>query len=281
MTDRAYGMGRKAGAGRLAIALAGALLIGWRWLADGIDPAGLLYEVPVVHRLPWLETPMAYLYLHFFTLGPVLLLSFDRKVHYYRKWRFLVPAILLVGLPFIAWDVFFTARGVWGFNETYVSGLHLLRLPVEEWLFFVSVPFACVFIYECLICYFPRDPLPAAEKWLTPVLIAGAFGLAAWRWQQLYTFTTFLACGLALLYHLLYGDARVRSRFYQAFGLSLLPFLLVNGVLTGGYTEAPVVLYNPGEYIGLRLTSIPVDDMGYGFLLLLGNVSLYAFFRKK
>ena len=97
------------------------LLVGIQWLTDGVRPDNLLLEVPKVRLLPWLETPWAYFYLHFFTFVPIFALSFDKNVHYHKKWKPLLPAIAIVGGVFILWDVFFTVKGVWGFNDHYFA----------------------------------------------------------------------------------------------------------------------------------------------------------------
>ena len=257
------------------------VLVGVQWATDPVQPDQLLLEVPKVRLLPWLESHFTYFYLHLFTFIPVFALSFDRRVHYYTEWRKLLPGILIIGAFFILWDVFFTARGVWGFNHQYLSGIFWLGLPVEEWLFFLTVPFACVFIYECLNYYVKRDLLAPAEKWITLILIPTFLLVGLLHWSHMYTFTTFTLSGLFLLYHYIYMDGTYRSRFYLAYLVVWIPFLLVNGVLTGGYTQEPVVIYNPEEYLGIRVTSVPLDDSVYNFLLLFSITTLFEFFRKK
>lgn len=257
----------------------GLLLLVIQWLLDEVQPDNLLYQVPSWTHWSWLESRWAYFYLHLFTVVPVLALSFDKNVHFYKKWKYLFPAILPVAIFFIVWDVVFTARGVWGFNEDYFSGGSILGLPVEEWLFFITVPFACVFIYECLNFYLKRDILAKAEPLITPSLILGFFLIGFTFFWRSYTATTFLLSGSFLLYHYLFEPARQRSRFYLAYLVVWIPFILVNGVLTGGFTEAPVVLYNPEEYLGIRVGSVPIDDSIYNFLLLLGIVTLFERFR--
>jgi len=261
------------------LAIAACLLVAIQWMTDKVVPDNLLMEVPLVQAVPWLETHYAYLLLHVFTFFPVFFLSFDRRVSYYRTWSRLFPAILLVGAFFVLWDVFFTVQGVWGFNDEYLTGVHILHLPVEEWLFFFTVPFACVFIYECLNHYVEKDVLKPVEPYLTPLLAGLFLVLGFLHFDRMYTATTFILTGGFLLYHYLFIDAPYRSRFYLAFLVSLLPFLLVNGVLTGGYTQEPIVVYNPDEYLGLRVTSIPIDDSVYGFLLLMGTVTLLERWR--
>lgn len=52
-------------------------------------------------------------------------------------------------LLFIPWDVWFTHLGIWGFNTGHLVGISLLGLPLEEWLFFICIPYACVYTYHC------------------------------------------------------------------------------------------------------------------------------------
>jgi len=87
-----------------------------------------------------------YLYLDIFTLAAPLLLSFDKKVAFYKSWKYLFPAILIMAVFFIAKDVIFAAYGIWSFNDDYLIGFRLLGLHIEEWLFFIVVPYARVFI---------------------------------------------------------------------------------------------------------------------------------------
>jgi lycopene cyclase domain-containing protein len=265
---------------RIMLLFLPAIIVGIQWFTDTVKPDNLLLEVPEVVPISWLETPWAYAYLHILTFVPVFLLSFDKNVHYYKKWSSLLPAILIVGLAFIGWDVFFTVQQVWGFNEDYFLGITFLSLPVEEWLFFFTVPFACVFIYECLNFYVKKDLLRKVELWLTPALAAILLLTGFIYWGHLYTSTTFLLTGGFVLYHWLFLDGSYRSRFYLSYLVALIPFLIVNGVLTGGYTNSPVVLYNPEEYLGVRITSVPLDDAVYGFLLIFGVVTLFEYFRK-
>jgi len=60
----------------------------------------------------------------------------------------------------------------------------------------------------------------------------------------------------------------------------LIHFLLVDGVLRGGFTKEPIVLYNPEEYMGIRILSVPFEDAVYGFLLLFGVCYWLEWLRK-
>lgn len=78
------------------------------------------------------------------------LLSFHRDLALFRHPRALGWAIAVPLLLFGAWDIAATARGHWSFNPAYVVGVHIVNLPVEEWLFFVVLPFVSVFTWEAL-----------------------------------------------------------------------------------------------------------------------------------
>ncbi|MFN2430527.1 MAG: lycopene cyclase domain-containing protein, partial [Cryomorphaceae bacterium] len=180
---------------------------------------------------------------------------------------------------FVPWDVWFTSKGIWGFNERFISGAHIANLPVEEWLFFIVVPFACCFIYEVLNYFLPRSPLAGVQDKITAVLIFISFVLSVLFVDRLYTFTTFSLLALFLLWHLVVNRSEFLGQFYLAFLIIQIPFILVNGALTGMFTDEPIVWYNNAENMGIRLITIPVEDMGYNMLMLLIVITVLEMFK--
>ena len=61
----------------------------------------------------------------------------------------------------------------------------------------------------------------------------------------------------------------------------LIPFLIVNGILTGSFIKDEVVWYDDLENLGLRIFTIPIEDAFYGMLLLILSISIYEYLRKK
>ena len=90
------------------------------------------------------------------TIAGPFALSFDKKIHFYTRFRPLFIAILPVSTFFLLWDAYFTDNHIWGFTDEHIAKIYLYNLPVEEVLFFFLVPYSCVFIYEVLIGYFPK-----------------------------------------------------------------------------------------------------------------------------
>lgn len=87
--------------------------------------------------------------------GP-LFLSFSGKLDFYRHPMRLVLSLGIPFVVFVAWDIWATSRGHWGFNEKYITGIKIVNLPVEEILFFIIIPFCALFTWET-VKYFMRD----------------------------------------------------------------------------------------------------------------------------
>lgn len=204
-------------------------------------------------------------------------LSFDKKVAFYKKWKYLFPAIFAVAIFFLIWDVVFTDLGVWSFNSEYILGYKLLGLPIEEIMFFFTVPYACLFVYECLIAYIPKDYFKKAALPVSIVLIVGLAVALFYFNNKLYTAATIILCGAYLVQLLVVNRAQWLGRFYMGYLVSAIPFLIVNGILTA----KPVVIYNPIEIIGIRIGTIPIEDPFYMMLLLLMNVAIYERLQKR
>ncbi|NIR53193.1 lycopene cyclase domain-containing protein, partial [candidate division KSB1 bacterium] len=218
---------------------------------------------------------LTYLFINLLTAAIPVAYSFHKRLNFYGTWAAFWPAIFLTGIFFISWDVIFTNLGVWGFNQKYLLGVSLLGLPIEEWLFFVCIPYACVFTYHCLKQLIKKDYLGEHVKGITLSLAAMLFLIAIWNLDKAYTSVTFLALSVFLLLHLFVLKSEYLGRFYFTYLILLIPFFVVNGILTGSFIKEEVVWYNSNENLGVRIFTIPIEDVFYGFLLILTNVTFY------
>lgn len=216
-----------------------------------------------------------------FALSYPLAQSFEHRIKYATKWYALFPAILITALVFLVWDYWFTQIGVWEFNHRYVLGLFYFDLPLEEWLFFIVVPFASVFIYEVLIYFFPKDYFQPFGKPFVYVMVPFLLGFGILHFDKWYTSVNSIFGAAVLLIHFLVFNDRYLGRFLFAYLIHLIPFMLCNGILTGGLTEEPVVIYNNAENLGIRIWTVPIEDSIYSMSLLLMNISIFESIRSR
>ncbi|GAO29528.1 lycopene cyclase domain-containing protein [Geofilum rubicundum] len=207
-------------------------------------------------------------------------LSFDRKVSFYKKWKSLLPSTILVGAVYIYFDVLFVRDGVWGFNPEYHSELVIFGLPIEEWLFFMLIPYASIFIHYVLEAYFPNFRISnSAVKMLSWPIILILVAIVALNIDKAYTRFNYILLVLAIIWGL-FDKTGILNRYYLSFLVIMIPFFLVNSLLTGTMIEGEVVWYNNAENLGIRWGTIPIEDVGYAFSLMLLNLLAMSQFEK-
>lgn len=222
-----------------------------------------------------------YLLLDLGSLSIPFLFSFHPKLKFYKKWKALFLAIPLTMLIFIPWDVIFTQQGFWGFNDSYFLDIRILGLPLEEWLFFICIPYACVFTHYALLYYFPNLKIKTATaKWLSYSLIVFLAILVILNHDKWYTLVNFIYA-IILIPIVLKTNIELLSKYYLTFLVMLIPFFIVNGILTGSFIDNEVVWYSANELLGIRLFTIPIEDTIYAFTLILTNLILVEFLEKK
>ena len=180
-----------------------------------------------------------------------------------------IPALL-----YILWDIYFTSKGVWHFNETYITGIKLYNLPLEEVLFFFIVPYCCVFIYACIRSYFPNLVNKKSADLFLQIMAIGLIIAGLIYKGKDYTSWTFILTGFFIVmlfkFRIFFKNFDAVS-FLVSYAICLIPFLIVNGFLTA----IPVVIYNDAENLGIRIYTIPFEDAFYGMLLVLMNIAIY------
>ncbi|MDH5379827.1 MAG: lycopene cyclase domain-containing protein [Cyclobacteriaceae bacterium] len=194
--------------------------------------------------------------------------SFYPKAPFYKEWNRFLKGLLLMGILFLPWDILYTHLGVWGFNDEYLTGIKLINLPIEEWLFFICIPYASVFTFFSLSHLVKSNPLDKYIWKINGSLIILLVVFTLLNYNKLYTSVTFILLAGLLIYHQL-RKTEWLSLFYLSFIFILLPFFIVNGILTGSWIEGEIVWYNNLENIGFRMGTIPVEDTFYGMLMLL------------
>ena len=217
---------------------------------------------------------MKYEYLLFnlaVVLGPVAS-QFTRQIKSVSHWRLKLCVSVIVMIPYVIWDAIVTGSH-WQFNAAYTLDFRLFGLPIEEWLFFITVPFGCLLVWETL---------PQADRWLarfkplryvrSVLYVALPVGIWVFSTGKQYTGLVLCCFGLVGLVDMLLKTdlfLRPKTYFYLAIVFGLI--LVFNGYLTA----RPVVMYGEAYQVGYRIWTIPVEDFGYGFTLMLFNTMLY------
>ena len=220
-----------------------------------------------------------YLIILIISLAGPLALSFEKNLRLYTRWKYLLPAIFITMFIFVVWDLIFTHMEFWFFNPIYNSGIYIYNLPLEEYLFFIVIPYACAFSFYAIQFHYPKFKLN--EQWtkvLTFLLAVLSFVMSFLYRELTYTFVVFLVLSMTLL--LSYFFAKEVVQYYLAiYPILLIPFFIINGILTGTGIEQAVFDYNPKVILGIRFISIPIEDIFYNFSLLLLPLTLTHIFE--
>lgn len=217
-----------------------------------------------------------YLWLDVLSVIFPLLLSFDKKVAFYKHWKYLLPAILVNAVLFVLWDMYFTKHGVWSFNPDYICGVYLFNLPIEEVLFFIVVPYSCAFIYECLNAYVTKE-IVTKPKLITIIVLVLSLASCILFYDRTYTIVNAGICFIVVFFAAFVYKLHRMGRFYFSFFVALIPFLIFDGLITG----LPIVQYNDAENMAIRFLSIPIEDFFYCLSLLLNTVLIMDYFKTR
>jgi lycopene cyclase domain-containing protein len=215
-----------------------------------------------------------YLILNIASLIIPFLYSFENKMRYIKRWKAVFSAIIITAIFFIIWDIIFTKMGVWSFNTRYHSGIEFFDLPIEEWLFFICIPYASIFIHFAFHYFLPKVSLSNKTVliiyWILMILLLPTIFLHYDKW---YTVINYSVLVLILTYTV-FKVHSILNTYFITFLIVLIPFSIVNGILTGSFIDEPVVSYNNTENLGIRLGTIPIEDIGYAFSMLLMSLVL-------
>jgi len=212
------------------------------------------------------------------TIAVPLFYSYEKQLRFYSNLKYLLPAMLFTGAIFIVMDLRFEQRAIWRFNTEFTIGINILNLPIEEWLYFLAVPFLGVAIYEFLNSRLFNFEYPKIFLALSLFLLI-LFGVTAYfSRQKLYPFFIFFLLSIYLGYTIFRERfTKHYTKFYLAYFVLLIPFLIISVLLTA----LPIIEYNPEFNLEIRLFSIPIENFASLFLLMLMNITIYEFIKER
>lgn len=218
---------------------------------------------------------MKWLYAAFDTVviaGPLLASRLWLR-DFWRQKQALFMSLGTVALPWALMDVAAHYWGWWQYNPQYIFGVRFFGLPIEEIVFFIAVPFACLVVWHAAQRFKGGVPpwVPRAVFVVLVIACAGLIALHIGRWR-----TVFDASIVIITVAALWGSDVVRHKAWWYWnGMTLGLFLVCNAILT----TAPVVVYDISAATGWRVGSIPIEDFLYNFSLL--NLLVLAYERCK
>ena len=75
-------------------------------------------------------------------------------------------------------------------------------------------------------------------------------------------------------------NTQLIAEIYRTFIVSLIPFFIVNGILTGALTDEPIVIYNNLQNTMIRIITIPIEDFVYCLFMLGITILIYESQKK-
>ncbi len=174
-------------------------------------------------------------------------------------------------IPYIIWDSLVTGSH-WWFNEEYTLNFSLAGLPIGEWLFFIAIPFSCLFVWEVVSSCSGNHISSRLQSIRFSLIFAIPVGISVCSIGKEYTGIVLIFLGIvAVLDWALKTHLLLKSKTYLYLGVVTVLTLIFNGYLT----SRPVVLYGSPYQLGFRIATIPVEDFGYGYTLILLCTILY------
>ena len=122
---------------------------------------------------------------------------------------------------------------------------------MEEILFFICIPYSCLFTWYCMDKFYDLSWNLKAEN-IFCILFSVALLITGFVFRQkIYTASTFISTAVLCLLLKFAFHINWFGKAVSIYALLIFPFLLVNGILTGTGIAAPVVIYNSLYYLGI------------------------------
>lgn len=221
---------------------------------------------------------LTYLLLLLIYLVIPLILSFQKKVRFVFRMRYLLPATIFSGAIFLMMIWRFIEFGIWNFNNDYITGINWLNVPLEVWMSVIIIPFSAVYIYEWL-----KIKLATFEKAnfflaVSLVLLLAFAALAYLYSSALFSFFIFFLTAIYLGYTLFRNRfKKYLTKFYLTYLLMLVPFTIISFVMN----LLPVISYDAVHVLPVAMLGIPLERFVYLYLIMLINFTIYEYIGER
>ncbi len=219
-----------------------------------------------------------YLLIDLIILSVPLALSFGNEIHYFKKWKFVIPASLITVGIFLPLEIWFVKNGIKGYNPAYLLGPEFSGIPLEDLLYLFIIGFAFIFAFEAMRHYLQKPPFPYMGKSFSVAMAILLIPVAIFN-PLLYTSTIFLILAGLLLVHQFIFKTQWMGYFHLTFLLILPPMGLIRTVMTGTLIKDHVIWFSDDKTLGDRLFNLPIESLFYGVLQVLVAVTIYELLK--
>jgi len=221
---------------------------------------------------------LTYLLLLLIYLIVPVFLSFQKKVRFAFQLRYLFPATIFTGAIFLMMSWRFTEFGIWTFNDDYLTGINLLKVPLELWLSVFIIPFSAAYIYEWLKIRFEQFEKANIFLAISLVLLIVFIALAYLYRRALFSFFIFFLTAIYLGYTLFRNRYKKHlTKFYLAYLIMLIPFMVVSFIMN----LLPVITFDATHVMPVAILGVPIERFVYIYLMMLINFTIYEYISER
>jgi lycopene cyclase domain-containing protein len=212
----------------------------------------------------------------FITFAPVIGGLLYKKT---RWWNFksTMISLFIMALIFSIWDQIVTGKW-WVFNQKFILEIKIGNLPIEEILFFFSIPFACLLIWENLSQFKIKNS--QIKNFNPAAMLAFLFiciGVVFLATRMEYSSIVSLILGIMILIDFIFQKLLAQKTTLIFFGIVVILTTIFNNFLT----SLPILIYDNAYKTGFLFGTMPIEDVFYGLILIFGNISLYEYMKIK
>lgn len=189
--------------------------------------------------------------------------------------KLVIPSLVSTVI-FTEMAIFWAGLQVISFDHTHILGGFYRLLPTAYYLFIFSFSFAGLGVYHFLNLKFTNNDWQKYSLAVSNLLLGVCVAFLFFAYTKWYTVVIF-AFLLLLLFFIEYkNELRFMYRFYRAFAVMLLPFLICYGLISNSSLS-----HNLAETAELSLFNTPFESVFMMMGMLLLTVYVFEFIKSR
>ncbi len=212
----------------------------------------------------------AYLTFDLIILIIALLFSFNRKIKCYENFFAYLFSVAIVSTSYLIWEILSVNRGDLSFSAAQTTKFYIFKLPIEELLFFLIMPYLVILIYEATNSYRQEKTINFTKNHSFLVAIA-VFLLAFIFVKHNFIFVNLLLVSLVFYLNTIFKYQILnKSNIWVTSSIIFIPLIIFFYLKV----SSQMIFISPMTVIGLKFIKIPIEYFFYSFSM----VSLWIIF---